>query len=65
MTTELIVEGMNCEGCEQAVEDSLKSVTGVESATVDNESNNVIVEGDADTDTLVTAIEDAGYSVTS
>lgn len=65
MTKELTVEGMSCEGCEKAVEDSLESVAGVESATADNKANNVIVEGTADTDTLVTAIEDAGYSVTS
>ena len=61
MSTTLTVEGMSCEGCEQTVEDALEDVPGVTEATADNEDDAVTVEGDADADDLVAAVEDAGY----
>lgn len=62
MTTKLSVEGMSCNGCEANVEEALKSVVGVTNATADHESGQVTVEGEAPSDDLVSAVEDAGYS---
>lgn len=63
MTQTITVRGMSCEGCESAVEDALTAVSGVNSVEVDLEADSVTVEGTADTDELVTAIENAGYEV--
>lgn len=65
MSRTITVEGMSCEGCEQTVEEALEEVSGVESATADNEANTVTVEGEADTQMLVDAIDDAGYEATA
>lgn len=61
MDQTITVEGMTCGHCEGAVEDALESVTGVSEATADRESDAVSVEGTADSDALITAVEDAGY----
>lgn len=61
MSTTLTVEGMSCEHCEQTVVDALESVEGVESASADREREQATVEGAADVETLVAAVEDAGY----
>jgi len=61
MPTELSVEEMTCEGCEDIVEDAVGEVDGVESAEADREADVVTVEGDADVDELVTAVDMAGY----
>lgn len=60
MTT-IDVDGMACDGCEDAVTDALCDVPGVESATADHEAGTATIEGDADLDALAAAIEDAGY----
>lgn len=64
MPTTLTVEGMSCTHCEQTVAEALSDITGVENVAVDRESARATVEGDADVDALVTAVEDAGYSAT-
>lgn len=61
MATEITVEEMTCEGCEDIVEDALENVSGVESAEADRESDVATVEGDAETDDLVEAVDMAGY----
>ncbi|MGM0590779.1 MAG: heavy-metal-associated domain-containing protein [Halobacteriota archaeon] len=61
MTT-IIVEGMSCEHCEQAVEDALRGVEGVLDAAADCEAEQASVDGDADVAALVQAVEDAGYT---
>jgi copper chaperone CopZ len=60
-TITLSVQGMSCEGCEEIVEDALEEVGGVESASADREENVASVEGDADPDDLVEAVDFAGY----
>ena len=65
MTRQITVTGMSCGGCEQNVEDALEGVPGVESATADRESDTATVEGEADTDALVAAVEDAGYEASA
>ena len=60
MTT-LTVEGMGCEGCEDIVENALEGVDGVEDADADEAEGVATVEGDADTESLLEAVEFAGY----
>ena len=62
MTTTLTVEGMSCGHCERTVEEALRDVGGVTDVSADEERGAVTVEGDADADELVAAVEDAGYS---
>lgn len=61
MATTLTVDGMSCEGCEEVVEGALEEVAGVESAEADRESGTATVEGDAEPDLLVEAVDFAGY----
>jgi len=65
MTIELTVTGMSCGHCEQTVEEALGDVDGVTSASADNESDRATVEGDANPDALVAAVEDAGYDASA
>ncbi|MFC7233651.1 heavy-metal-associated domain-containing protein [Saliphagus sp. GCM10025308] len=52
-------------GCEDTVESALEDVDGVVEASADNESDAVTVEGDANVDTLVEAIQNAGYDASA
>jgi len=61
--TVLKVEGMSCNHCKMAVEKALKAVSGVESAEVNLDKKEVVVNGTADQDQMAKAIEDAGYTV--
>lgn len=61
MAQTITVTGMSCGGCESTVESALEELDGVTGVSADNETDSVTVEGDADTDTIVAAIEDAGY----
>lgn len=65
MAKEITVEEMTCEGCEDIVEDALEDVSGVERAEADRENDVVSIEGDADTDELVAAINRAGYDASA
>lgn len=61
MSTTLTVEGMTCAHCEQTVEESVEAVSGVRDAEADRDAERVTVDGDADLEELVAAVEDAGY----
>ncbi|ELY85248.1 heavy-metal-associated domain-containing protein [Natrinema altunense] len=61
MSRTITVEGMSCDHCEQTVEDALEGVDGVESADADREGEQATVEGDADPQALVGAVDEAGY----
>lgn len=65
MSTTLTVEGMSCGGCEQTVVEALESVPGVTGAEADRETDSATVEGDADVDALVAAVDDAGYDASA
>ncbi|MGB9965304.1 heavy-metal-associated domain-containing protein [Halobacterium hubeiense] len=65
MSRTITVEGMSCGGCESTVEDALEDVAGVDSASADRERDAAAVEGDADPDALVAAVEDAGYDASA
>ncbi len=62
MTTTLTVEGMSCEHCQQSVADALAEVEGVTDVAVDLDGASATVEGDADEDALVAAVDEAGYT---
>ncbi|MCW8964301.1 MAG: permease [Gammaproteobacteria bacterium] len=60
----LKVEGMSCQHCVASVKNTLEGIEGVESATPDLGSGDVIVTGeDLDRDKLETAVRDAGYQI--
>jgi len=61
MPTTVTVGGMACGGCETNVEEALGAVEGVERADADHGAGAVVVEGDADGDAILAAIEAAGY----
>ena len=59
------VHGMSCEGCESTVKEALESVQGVTAVNVDRGNDSATVEGSADKETLIAAVEDAGYDAAS
>ena len=63
----IAITGMSCNGCEQNVENALKTVEGVTRVDADHEGDSVEIVVDEDTagDDLITAIRDAGYDVTA
>ncbi|WP_136690043.1 CopZ family metallochaperone [Halorhabdus amylolytica] len=65
MALTITVTGMSCEHCEQTVTEALEDVAGVTSVSVDREAQQATVEGDADPDALVAAVEDAGYEASA
>lgn len=65
MSRQITVEGMSCEGCEQAVVEALEAVDGVVGATADRTTESATVDGEADVDDLIAAITDAGYSASA
>lgn len=65
MTMEITVENMTCDGCEDIVEDAVEGVAGVESADADRENDLVTVEGEAEPEDLVEAIDMAGYTASA
>lgn len=63
MSRTYTVTDMSCGGCEQAVEDALSALDGVEAVDADNETNAVVVQGDVDDAAARQTIENAGYTV--
>lgn len=61
MSQTITVKGMSCEHCEQTVEEALKDIDGVTSATADHDAETATIEGSTDPDILTTAVEEAGY----
>ena len=64
--TELTVEGMHCDGCEEGITEELAAMDGVLAVEADWETGRVIVrhhERAAPTDALVADIESLGYTV--
>ncbi|MFC4452037.1 MULTISPECIES: heavy-metal-associated domain-containing protein [Halobacteriales] len=63
----IAVTGMSCNGCEQNVENALKTIEGVTRVEADHKGDSVEIVVDENTadDDLNTAIRDAGYDVTA
>ncbi|MBD3667561.1 MAG: copper-translocating P-type ATPase [Kangiella sp.] len=60
-TVELNIEGAGCASCVGKIEGALKDVSGVESAEMNFADRTVTVKGSANTDTMIEAVENAGY----
>lgn len=60
----LSITGMSCASCVGRVEHALKSVTGVQDATVNLATNRATIHGTAQTSSLIKAIKQAGYTAT-
>lgn len=61
MVTKIRVSGMTCGSCASILECSLKTIPGVETATVDLRSGTVMAEGGADVSAVVATTGDEGY----
>lgn len=59
----LQIGGMTCGHCVRAVTQALESVTGAERVSVSLESGRAAVEGAADLQALIRAVEQEGYEV--
>ena len=57
----LSISGMSCAGCVAAVEDALRTVPGVEKASVNFAEHTAEVEGTASAAALIAAVKEAGY----
>ena len=56
------VEGMSCAACSARVESAVGKLTGVSSCSVNLLTKSMIVEGTVNDDTVIAAVEKAGYS---
>ncbi len=64
MTKTISIEGMMCNHCVMRVEKALKGLSGVEEVTVMLADKKAIVVGEVDDEAIISAVSDAGYSVT-
>ena len=63
-TKEYTITGMSCQHCVANVKKSLEALEGVELATPDLDSGQVLIDGDnLDSERLKQTVIDAGYSV--
>ncbi|HCA27805.1 MAG TPA: heavy metal transport/detoxification protein [Betaproteobacteria bacterium] len=60
-TTKLSVTGMTCGHCVAAVAKALEKVPGVESAKVNLEQGQTVIEGEAVLQALIEAVREEGY----
>lgn len=60
--TALKVKGMTCGHCTKAVQEALEGVEGSKKVTVDLASGIAKVEGQANLEQLIAAVEEEGYS---
>jgi copper chaperone CopZ len=61
MSTTIAVDGLSREHRERTVATAIEAISGVTGVTVDRTTGTVMVDGEADVNDLVAAIEDAGY----
>lgn len=63
--TNLIVNGMMCEGCENRVKNAIKNIEGVENVTADHNTGKVIVisNNGVSKEIIKETLEDIGYEV--
>lgn len=66
METTYGVTGMTCENCERHVREEVSLIQGVTSARADAATGLLVVESDSplDEDSVRTAVEEAGYTLT-
>lgn len=64
VSLEIKIEGMTCNGCEQTIENAVKSLAGVMSVDASHVNANAIIEVDPaklDTTLIKTKIDETGY----
>ncbi|MFB6368149.1 MAG: heavy-metal-associated domain-containing protein [Gemmatimonadota bacterium] len=63
----LDVDGMKCEGCENAVDSALSGVEGVRRTDVSHEDDraDLVLDDEVSADELVGAVEEAGYQASA
>ena len=59
---QLKITGMTCGHCVAAVTKAIRAVPGVQDAQVDLASGSARVQGSADAQALVSAVQDEGYT---
>ncbi len=57
----LKIEGMMCEGCVKSVKEALEKIPGITSVDVNLKKGTAVIQGDADDETLIKAVVDAGF----
>ncbi len=57
----LKIEGMMCEGCVKSVKEAIEKIPGITSVDVNLKKGTAVVQGDADDETLIKAVVDAGF----
>ncbi|AUN97656.1 hypothetical protein C0V70_05910 [Bacteriovorax stolpii] len=60
---EIKVSGMTCGGCVRSVTNALKSLDSKANVNIDLKSQLVTVESEKGQDDIVSAIEEAGYTI--
>ncbi|WP_233850499.1 heavy-metal-associated domain-containing protein [Paraburkholderia sp. HD33-4] len=65
MTIELHVEGMSCQHCVAAVTNAIREHDAAAQVQVDLATGRVLVESTQPVEAVKTAVDDAGYTVTS
>ena len=61
----LTITGMTCDHCKVAVQKALESVKGVSTVKVDLANGVARVEGTAQTELLIAAVEEEGYTASA
>ncbi len=56
-----MITGMSCAACQARVEKAVGNLQGVDSCSVNLLTNSMAVEGNANTDDIIKAVENAGY----
>lgn len=65
MKKKINIEGMSCGHCVAHVKEALEELKGVSSVEVSLEGKNATIETTLDNNILISAIDEAGYDVTS
>lgn len=65
MKKKINIEGMSCGHCVAHVKEALEELKGTSSVEVSLEEKNATLETILDNDTLISAIDEAGYDVIS
>ncbi len=60
--TQFHVTGMKCNGCVTKVREAIAKLSGVSGVEVDLQNARAVVQGQVDTQAVIRAVKDAGYS---
>jgi len=63
MKNVFIVPDMSCEHCKKTITSALKKINGIKDVIIDLNTKRVEIIGEVEEDKIISAIEDAGYTV--